>query len=151
MGGINNWMSPKLKDMCTSQFRILMERAILIRLFQILDFSWNCQKKTLRALSYLLWVVAAKEIILPLIVQWKTREKWGESHRKNFIDKKCYDYRLHTGGYSVMKKDDDRYDFQIVHHFIDLNELTLKKIPVCFIRYCFKSNYLIYTYLMYLI
>ena len=29
-----------------------------------------------------------------------------------------------------MKKDDDRYDFQIVHHFIDLNELTLKKIPV---------------------
>ena len=29
-----------------------------------------------------------------------------------------------------MKKDDDRFDFQIVHHFIDLNELTLKKIPV---------------------
>ena len=29
-----------------------------------------------------------------------------------------------------MKKDDDRYDFQIVHHFIDLNELTLKRIPV---------------------
>ena len=45
-----------------------------------------------------------------------------------------------------MKKDDDRYDFQIVHHFIDLNELTLKKIPVCFIRNCYKSissNYLI--------
>ena len=33
-----------------------------------------------------------------------------------------------------MKKDDDRYDFQIVHHFIDLNELTLKKIPVGSLR-----------------
>ena len=30
----------------------------------------------------------------------------------------------------MVKKDDDRCDFQIVHHFIDLNELTLKKIPV---------------------
>ena len=29
-----------------------------------------------------------------------------------------------------MKKDEDTYDFQIVHHFIDLNELTLKKLPV---------------------
>ena len=38
--------------------------------------------------------------------------------------------RLHTGGYSVVKKDEDTYDFQIVHHFIDLNELTLKKLPV---------------------
>merc|ERR1712115_57069 len=27
------------------------------------------------------------------------------------------------------QKDYDKYDFQIVHHFIDLNELTLKKIP----------------------
>lgn len=41
-----------------------------------------------------------------------------------------------------MKKDDDRYDFQIVHHFIDLNELTLKKIPVCIISN-YQSNYLI--------
>ena len=47
-----------------------------------------------------------------------------------------------------MKKDDDRYDFQIVHHFIDLNELTLKKIPVCFIRNCYKSNYLIVPFNM---
>ena len=39
-------------------------------------------------------------------------------------------FRLHTGGYSVVKKDEDTYDFQIVHHFIDLNELTLKKLPV---------------------
>ena len=39
-------------------------------------------------------------------------------------------HRLHTGGYSVVKKDEDRFNFQIVHHLIDLNELTLKKIPV---------------------
>ena len=30
----------------------------------------------------------------------------------------------------MVKKEDDRFDFQIVHDLIDLNELTLKKIPV---------------------
>ena len=43
----------------------------------------------------------------------------------------CYYTRLHTGGYSLMKKENDMIDFQIVHHYIDLNELTLRKqIPV---------------------
>ena len=108
-----------------------MERATLIRLFQTLDFSWNYPRRTLRASSCLLWVEAAREIIWHLIVPWRTRGKWGKSLiRLKVIFIQLNDYRLHTGGYSVMKKDDDRYDFQIVHHFIDLNELTLKKIPV---------------------
>ena len=33
-----------------------------------------------------------------------------------------------------MKKDSEKFDFQIVHHFIDLNELTLKKIPVSYYK-----------------
>ena len=30
----------------------------------------------------------------------------------------------------MLKKEDDKIDFQIVHHYIDMNELTLKKLPV---------------------
>ena len=39
-------------------------------------------------------------------------------------------YRLHTGGYSVLKKENDKMDFQIVHHYIDMNDLTIKRLPV---------------------
>ena len=39
-------------------------------------------------------------------------------------------YRLHTGGYSVIKRENEKYDFQIVHHYIDLTQLTLRRLPV---------------------
>ena len=41
-------------------------------------------------------------------------------------------HRLHTGGYSVLKKENEKMDFQIVHHYIDMNELTLKRLPVSY-------------------
>jgi len=58
----------------------------------------------------------------------------GGSSKRDYLSFDCAmkekgEVRLHTGGYSVMKKDSEKFDFQIVHHFIDLNELTLKKIP----------------------
>jgi len=58
----------------------------------------------------------------------------GGSSKRDYLAFDCAmkekgEVRLHTGGYSVVQKDYDKYDFQIVHHFIDLNELTLKKIP----------------------
>ena len=30
----------------------------------------------------------------------------------------------------MVKRESEKYDFQIVHHYIDLTELTLNKLPV---------------------
>jgi len=59
----------------------------------------------------------------------------GGSSKRDYLAFDCAmkdkgEVRLHTGGYSVLKKEDDKIDFQIVHHYIDMNELTLKKLPV---------------------
>ena len=47
-----------------------------------------------------------------------------------FNPQEMFHCRLHTGGYSVVKRENEKYDFQIVHHYIDLTELTLNKLPV---------------------
>jgi len=37
--------------------------------------------------------------------------------------------RLHTGGYSVSRKEGELLDFQILHHSIDMAHVTLKQLP----------------------
>jgi len=59
----------------------------------------------------------------------------GGSSKRDYLSFDCAmkdkgEVRLHTGGYSVLKKENDKMDFQIVHHYIDMNELTLKRLPV---------------------
>ena len=59
----------------------------------------------------------------------------GGSSKRDYLAFDCAmkdkgEVRLHTGGYSVLKKENDKMDFQIVHHYLDMNELTLKKLPV---------------------
>lgn len=59
----------------------------------------------------------------------------GGSSKRDYLAFDCAmkdkgEVRLHTGGYSVLKKENDKMDFQIVHHYIDMNELTLKRLPV---------------------
>jgi len=59
----------------------------------------------------------------------------GGSSKRDYLSFDCAmkdkgQVRLHTGGYSVLKKENEKMDFQIVHHYIDMNELTLKRLPV---------------------
>ena len=41
-----------------------------------------------------------------------------------------------------MKRESEKYDFQIVHHYIDLTELTLNKLPVSSLMFLVKTVWL---------
>ena len=50
----------------------------------------------------------------------------------------------------MLKKENEKMDFQIVHHYIDMNELTLKRLPVSYylgmvyeLYYCNKTKHTI--------
>lgn len=49
--------------------------------------------------------------------------------------------RLHTGGYSVCRKEGDLLDFQILHHSIDMAHVTLKQLPEDAERQLVSSNW----------
>ena len=40
----------------------------------------------------------------------------------------------------MVKRENEKYDFQIVHHYIDLTELTLNKLPVSSLVFLFKLS-----------